>query len=283
MENKEICKKISSMLSLYIDNRTTLEEKIYIENHLENCPVCYKKYIYLKSLIKDLKNSYKQVLELTKRKEKLKLFNIREHENFMQNISPYVDNELSPNECLEFRKYLVKSKNAQNELKKLCNTEIKMRIGINTGFAVVGNMGSSKRFDYTMLGDSVNLASRLEGINKQFGLYTLCSEETKLQAEKFGSKLKFIEIAKVQVVGKTQAVTVFTAMQNETFEENKIFWQKFESARNLFYQGEIEQAQIHFDKISNELPVANKYFEKCKNTQLPIQSNLKGIWIATEK
>jgi hypothetical protein len=133
MENKEICKKISSMLSLYIDNRTTLEEKIYIENHLENCPVCYKKYIYLKSLIKDLKNSYKQVLELTKRKEKLKLFNIREHENFMQNISPYVDNELSPNECLEFRKYLVKSKNAQNELKKLYNIQKIMQTSfINT-------------------------------------------------------------------------------------------------------------------------------------------------------
>ena len=173
----------------------------------------------------------------------------------------------------------------QNELKKLCNTEIKMRIGINTGFAVVGNMGSSKRFDYTMLGDSVNLASRLEGINKQFGLYTLCSEETKLQAEKFGSKLKFIEIAKVQVVGKTQAVTVFTAMQNETFEENKIFWQKFESARNLFYQGEIENAKSSFEKIAQEFnfTLAQKYFEKCNSIKLPIEENLKGIWVATEK
>ena len=173
----------------------------------------------------------------------------------------------------------------QDELTKISGAKIKNRIGINTGFAVVGNMGSSKRFDYTMLGDSVNLASRLEGINKQFGLYTLCSEETKIQAEKFGSKLQFIEIAKIQVVGKTQAVTVFTAMQNETFEENKVFWQKFESARNLFYQGEIENAKSSFEKIAQEFnfTLAQKYFEKCKNTQLPIQSNLKGIWIATEK
>ena len=171
----------------------------------------------------------------------------------------------------------------QDELTKISGAKIKNRIGINTGFAVVGNMGSSKRFDYTMLGDSVNLASRLEGINKQFELYTLCSEETKLQAEKFGSKLKFIEIAKVQVVGKSKAVTVFTPLTEKEFEKNKFLWNKFEEARNIFYQGNVEQAQIHFDKISNELPVANKYFEKCKNTQLPIQSNLKGIWIATEK
>lgn len=173
----------------------------------------------------------------------------------------------------------------QNEFKQFCNSEIKMRIGINTGFAVVGNMGSSKRFDYTMLGDSVNLASRLEGLNKQFGLYTLCSEETKLQAEKSGSKLKFVEIAKVQVVGKTQAVTVFTAMQENDFEKNKIFWQKFESARNLFYQGEVDKAKLSFEKIAQEFKFAlpQKYLEKCNSTKLPIEEKLKGIWVATEK
>lgn len=171
----------------------------------------------------------------------------------------------------------------QSDLIKITREKIYTRIGINTGIAVVGNMGSNKRFDYTMLGDSVNLASRLEGINKQFALYTLCSEETKTQAEKFGCNLKFIEIAKVQVVGKSKAVTVFTPLTEKEFEKNKSFWNKFEEARNLFYQDEIEKAKILFGEISNDLPIAQKYFEKLNTIKLPLEDSLKGIWIATEK
>ena len=111
----------------------------------------------------------------------------------------------------------------------------------------------------------------------------LCSEETKLQAEKFGTKLIFIEIAKVQVIGKSNIVTVFTPLTNTEFEESKLLWKIFEEARNNFYNGNIEQAKILFEKISNVLPVAKKYFERCEKIQTTVQENFKGIWIATEK
>lgn len=119
MVNKAVCKRISSMLSLYIDNKVTYQQRAFIEDHLANCEECHKKYLYLKSLIKDLKASYKQVLELAVKKQQQKLFSIREHEKFLENVSPYVDNELEPKECFEFRKYLMKSKNAQKELKSV--------------------------------------------------------------------------------------------------------------------------------------------------------------------
>ena len=119
MINKSVCKRVSSMLSLYIDNRVTYQQRAFIEDHLSICKECHTKYLYLKSLIKDLKASYKQVLELAVKKQQQKLFNIREHEKFLENISPYVDNELDSKACFDFRKYLMKSKSAQNELKNL--------------------------------------------------------------------------------------------------------------------------------------------------------------------
>ena len=127
MTNKTVCRKVSSMLSLYIDNKVSYQQRAFIENHLANCPECYKKYLYLKSMIKDLKASYKQVLDLAMKKQQHRTFLISEHEKFMKNVSPYVDNELDSKECFEFRKYLMKSKNAQKELKNVYIIQKRMR------------------------------------------------------------------------------------------------------------------------------------------------------------
>ena len=108
MFNKSVCRKVSSMLSLYIDNKLSVHDYAFIDEHLSQCDECYKKYLYLKSLIKSLKDSYKQVVELAQKKQKQATFSIREHEKFLDNLSPYVDNELDAQECFEFRKYLIK-------------------------------------------------------------------------------------------------------------------------------------------------------------------------------
>lgn len=133
--------------------------------------------------------------------------------------------------------------------REMTGHNLHMRIGINTGDAVVGNMGSHTRFDYTMLGDSVNLAARLEGVNKKFGTETIISEFTKKKID----GIKTREIGRVRVVGKTQSITLY-----EPYLEEKSF-ETFQQALKLFYNGELNKALILFREISKEDRSAEKY------------------------
>jgi len=83
--------------------------------------------------------------------------------------------------------------------------EIKFGIGLNTGECSVGNMGSNLRFDYSALGDEVNIASRLEGSSKQFGVDIVASQSTRDEAPDFA----WLEIDRVKLKNKTRAVGVY--------------------------------------------------------------------------
>lgn len=87
---------------------------------------------------------------------------------------------------------------------------LQTRIGLNTGLAVVGNMGSTSRFSYTMMGDNVNLAARMESGAKSWGVYSMCSEATKLACEQYGGdRVIFRPLGKIVVKGRTQAVPIY--------------------------------------------------------------------------
>ena len=84
------------------------------------------------------------------------------------------------------------------------------RIGLNSGTCMIGNMGSRTRFNYTMMGDNVNLAARMESGAKQFGVYTMIAEATKLECEKHGGdKVIFRQLDKIIVKGRSLPVTIY--------------------------------------------------------------------------
>lgn len=87
---------------------------------------------------------------------------------------------------------------------------LRARLGLNTGEAIVGNMGSRSRFAYTMMGDNVNLAARMESGAKSLGVYTMITEATKLEAEKHGGqRIVFRFLDRIVVKGRTLPVPVY--------------------------------------------------------------------------
>ena len=96
----------------------------------------------------------------------------------------------------------------QNKWKKQDMPFIDIGIGIHTGIATVGNMGSEKRFDYTVIGDTVNIASRLEGLNKEYQTHFIISEAT-LHKISPSLNIQSKPLGEALVKGKTQGVNIF--------------------------------------------------------------------------
>ncbi len=118
-ENKlenPVCRKVISMLSMFIEHKLCESDMLFIENHFYKCQSCYQKYLEMKEIINNLHFEYEKLLSEFDSIENNKLFNIREYETFYNNISPYIDDELCYDESIKFRKYLLKSKPARSEL-----------------------------------------------------------------------------------------------------------------------------------------------------------------------
>lgn len=87
---------------------------------------------------------------------------------------------------------------------------MRTRIGLNTGVCMIGNMGSRMRFSYTMMGDDVNLAARMESGAKSWGAYTMCTEATKVACEAHsGDQIVFRSLARIIVKGRSQPTSVY--------------------------------------------------------------------------
>ena len=147
---------------------------------------------------------------------------------------------------------------------------MRTRIGVNSGEIVVGNMGSSMRMNYTMMGDAVNLAARLEEGAKQFGIFNAVSHFTlEQEVEVDGETRKVIELVEarlidnIQVVGKNEPVRIYelVAMKGGLTESEEILFDLFAKARE-------EYVAQNWDKAIEIYTEANKYerYDDTKHT-----------------
>jgi adenylate cyclase len=160
---------------------------------------------------------------------------------------------------------------------------IRMGAGVHTGPAYVGNMGSAELVNYTLIGDNVNLASRLEGLCPQYGVGVVISGETRAGCEDL---FAFQYLDTIRVKGKSQPVSVYAPLRREdeaARREELLFWQ---DACELYRSGDFARAADAFTGLCKQFPDVKLYAVHAERVRSLLRNpppDWNGIWTAINK
>ena len=166
---------------------------------------------------------------------------------------------------LAAREMLASLENLPVEKINFPDSGYKIGIGIHVGKAIIGNIGSSDNFDYTAIGDTINLAARLESLCKYYHTGILVSENVKNECRQYNAPVEFREIDTVMVKGKNTATTIFSIENTGRFPPG--FIKTYCKGLKMFKLGNWNLAENYFTKCSKSLPgdrISEIYLERCK-------------------
>jgi len=173
-----------------------------------------------------------------------------------------------------------------NASKAFGSLDLHIGLGVNTGDMVVGNVGGTQRFDYTVIGDNVNLASRLESLTKEYGVGIIITDATR---KELGKEILVRSLDKVAVKGKKEPVLICEAMEiaSGASKDLKTLARDFEAALDQYFSrdfaGVVVSCNAILSKHPNDVPSKNLR-ERAKHfIEEPPPGDWVGTWVYTKK
>ena len=206
--------------------------------------------------------------------------------------APFDEADHAVNGCKTALRMMERVRAMQQTWKSQGKPHLDIGIGLNTGVASVGNMGSVLRYGYTALGDTVNLSSRLEGLNKDYGTHIIVNESTYAATRE--ANFVYRELDLIRVKGKLQPVTIYELIGQRgepglygSMQEVQPRLDLYARGRELYRERRWEEAQLTFQTVLDRWPddgPARTYWKRCQEYLFDAPpSGWDGVFTMTHK